>query len=79
MAGSPLLWGEIKCYLIPVGKGSFCYFLIVSILFFFWPCRMACGILVPQPGIEPGPLAMRPQSPNHWTAREFPPIVSILM
>ena len=32
---------------------------------------MACGI-VPQPGIEPGPLAVRVQSPNHWTAREFP-------
>ena len=28
------------------------------------PHRTACGILVPQPGIEP--------SPNHWTAREFP-------
>ena len=23
--------------------------------FFFWPCPVACGILVPQPGIEPGP------------------------
>ena len=23
--------------------------------FFFWPPRAACGILVPQPGIEPGP------------------------
>ena len=22
---------------------------------FFWPCCMACGILVPQPGIEPRP------------------------
>ena len=32
---------------------------------------MACGILVPQPGIEPMPSAMETQSPNHWTAREF--------
>ena len=23
--------------------------------FFFWPCRMAWGILVPWPGLEPGP------------------------
>ena len=23
------------------------------IFFFFWPYRTACGILVPQPGIEP--------------------------
>ena len=29
------------------------------------------GILVPQPGIEPGPPAVEAQSPNHWTAREF--------
>ena len=32
---------------------------------------MACGILVPQPGIESMPLAVK-SSPNHWTAREFP-------
>ena len=34
-----------------------------------WPF---CGILVPRPGIEPGPLAVRVLSPNHWAAREFP-------
>ena len=32
---------------------------------------MACEILVPQPGIEPGPSAVEAQSSNHWTAREF--------
>ena len=37
----------------------------------FWPCCMACGILVPQPGIQCRPLAMRAWNPNHWTAREF--------
>ena len=36
----------------------------------------ACGILVPQPGIEPCPFAVRTQSPNHWIAREFPTIIS---
>ena len=25
----------------------------------------ACGILTSQPGIEPGPLAVKAQSPNH--------------
>ena len=25
-----------------------------------------------QPGIEPAPSAVKAQSPNHWTAREFP-------
>ena len=30
-------------------------------------------ILVPQPGIEPLPSAVKAQSPNHWeTAREAP-------
>ena len=39
--------------------------------FFFWPHHVACGMLVTQPGIEPGPLAVKVWSPNHWTAREF--------
>ena len=33
---------------------------------------MACGILVPWSGIEPGPSAVKVWSPNHWTAKEFP-------
>ena len=43
-------------------------------LFFFLPCRTSCRILVPQPGIEPRPSAVKAwsPSPNHWTAREFP-------
>ena len=39
--------------------------------FFFWLHHMACGILVPQPGTEPGPSATRPWSSNPWTARKF--------
>ena len=31
---------------------------------------VACGILVPQSGIKPGPLAVEVQSPNPWTIRE---------
>lgn len=38
---------------------------------FFWRSR-AHGILVPNQGVEPVPLAMEVQSPNHWTAREVP-------
>ena len=38
---------------------------------------MACGILVPQPGIRPVPPAMKVWSPNHGTTREFL-IISIL-
>ena len=36
------------------------------------PHCMAFGILVPRPGIEPTPSAVKALSPNHWTAREFP-------
>ena len=35
-----------------------------------WP--MACGILVPWPGMEPTAPAVVAQSLNHWTAREDP-------
>ena len=42
-------------------------------LCFFWPHHSACRILVPQPGMEPRPSAVRVQSSNHWTAWEFPP------
>ena len=31
---------------------------------------MACGVLVPWPGIEPRPLEVKSWSPNHGTARE---------
>ena len=39
-------------------------------LFFFG--LSAYGILVLWPGVEPGPLAVKVLSPNHWTVREFP-------
>ena len=38
----------------------------------FIPHCEACRILVPQPGIEPGPLAVEVWSPNYTTTREFP-------
>ena len=40
-------------------------------LFFFCPYYLAYNILVTQPG-EFMPLAMKEQSPSHWTDREFP-------
>ena len=33
---------------------------------------MACGILVPWPGIKPVPPALKAQSLDHWTTREAP-------
>ena len=37
-------------------------------------CSAACGILAPQPGIEPTPAALEAQSLHHWTTREVPGI-----
>ena len=65
------------CLFVCLGMG--CYRIKEEILFyftlllpFFWLCYVTCGILVPPPGIEPGPSVVKAQSPNHWTAREFP-------
>ena len=52
-----------------------CFLFLNSFLcvyLFFWPCSMACEILVPQPGIEPLPPALEGWSLNHWTTREAP-------
>ena len=38
----------------------------------FWLYYVACGILVPKPGMEPAPFAAKTQSLNHWTTREVP-------
>ena len=43
---------------------------------YIWPCNTACGILVLQPGIKPGPPALEVQSLNHWTARKSQKIYS---
>ena len=39
---------------------------------FFWPCHVAYGILIPQPGIKPVPPAWGACSLHHRTAREVP-------
>ena len=41
-------------------------------IYFFWPCLVACGILVPRPGIEPRPSAVKAQSPNHRPPENSP-------
>ena len=51
-------------------------FFVLSL--FFWLHHTACGILIPWPGIEPGPLAVKAWSPNHGTTRELPPIMFFL-
>ena len=54
------------------------YLPVKLFFFFFWPCHMACKILVPQPGIEPVPPALEAGSPNLWTTREVPKYFSHL-
>ena len=48
----------------------FCIFCFNVTLFIYWPCCMACGILVPWPGMEPTPLAVEAWSLNHLTTRK---------
>ena len=56
-----------ECHLDADGELLFYSFVCI-----FWQSYTACGILVPQPGIEPGPRAVKAQSSNHWTTRELP-------
>ena len=42
------------------------------LFYFIWVHSVACGISVPWPEIELGPLAVRTWSLSHWTARDFP-------
>ena len=43
-----------------------CYFIIKNNL----TMPMACGILVPRPGMEPTPPALKAWGINHWLTRE---------
>ena len=53
-------------------------FCFVFLFVWFWPSHGACGILVPQLGIEPLPLAMEVWGLNHWTSREVSALFFIL-
>ena len=53
---------------------SACFFFFFLVFFFFWergavPC--SCRTLVPPPGIEPWPSAVRTWSSNHGTTRKL--------
>ena len=53
---------------VHIDPPHFCLF--ISFFKKFWPCCMACGILVSQPGIKPSPPVIEAQSLNHLTAKE---------
>ena len=42
------------------------FIFLLFIYLFFWLRHAARGILVPQPGTEPMPLAAEVQIPSHW-------------
>ena len=46
------------------------YFILFLTSCLFWPCYLACRILVPLPGIKPGAPAEK-CCPKHWTSRDF--------
>lgn len=50
------------------------YFIIIRSILFWLHC-VACGILIPQSGIEHGTMAVRAHNPNYWTARELPKFI----
>ena len=52
------------------GKAKPSYFGVLFVC--FWSHCTACMILVSQPGIKPGPIAVEAQNFNHWTAKEGP-------
>ena len=56
-----------------VGKGKAYYFSKIIFTFlhsYFFFGLVACGVLVPQPGIRLLPPALEARSLNNWTTRE---------
>ena len=51
-------------------------YLYVLFLISLATCHETFGILVPWPGIEPTTPALEVQSPNCWTTREVPDLIS---
>ena len=49
---------------------KFIYLFIRLFIFIFWPSRVACGILVPGPGIEPAPPVLEARGLNQWASRK---------
>ena len=59
-----LMWNIFKVFI---------EFATILFWFMFWYFgHKACGILAPQPGIEPTPSALEGEVFNHWTTREVP-------
>ena len=55
------------------------FFLLLLLLFFFFGHIKQLWILLSQAGIEPEPLEVEMQSPNHWATREFPKVIFLYL
>ena len=65
--------GGHRCFWMFYGSSCYCQYVFSFMTFFFFFGRhMSFRTLVPPPGIEQVPPTVEAQSPNHWTAREFP-------
>ena len=49
---------------------KFYFYFLKPYYYYFWPPHVACGVLVPPPGIVLAPPAVEARSLNHWTNRE---------
>ena len=47
-------------------------FFVFFFFLIFWPLCTVCGILVPEPGIQPAAPTVGALKLNYWTAKEFP-------
>ena len=71
-------WPCCQTCFLPQGLFARCSFFLNSLppeiwyLLLFWLHCAACGIIVPQPVIEPMPLDVEAWSLNHWTASKVP-------
>ena len=67
-----ILWVQGNCLIQihPTTKKFLTKFYLIIII--FWPCHVACRILVPRPRIKSMAPAVEAESPNHWPSREFP-------
>lgn len=66
----------VKVKDLMLGTLKFCVRLWFFVVFLFFGC-MACGILLPRPGIKPTLPVWAAKNLKHWTAREVSSFVFI--
>ena len=66
-----ILWDILFLPIVDIISFLFTILIFHLSFFFFWLSHVACEILVPWPGIELGPSAVKSWCLNQWTTREF--------